>query len=550
MSEAKKQNFLHGAAIMTATTVIVKMASFLYKTPLGSMALLGDEGYAHFLVAYNIYSFFLTLATAGFPVALSRMISAADTLDKPSQVQRIFTTASGVMAVIGGTFTLIMLVFNRQLSTMMGDTDAALSIVALAPAVLLVCMTATYRGYCQGRSNMIPTAYGQVIEEVGKLIVGLALAWLLVRGGKGLPAASAGAILGVTVGSGLVLAYMVWYKHKYYPSRPYGMKDIPDSRQKIMKEFLSIGIPIALGASVLSLVNLLDNGLCLNRLQDAAGFAKEEAWTLYGAFGKAQTFYNLPSYFITPLTLSVVPAVTACLVKGEHHEASKITESSLRIAAVIALPMGIGLAVLAHPIYNVIYWGSHEAGAKLLVGLGIASFFVCMTLLGNALLQACGKERLPIVSIAVGGVAKIGINWVLVGNPDINIYGAPIASVCCFGIICVMDYIFLSRAMSRRPRLSRVLGAPLLSAGTMGVAAWAVYGLAGKILSGGGELDRLPMAIAMFAAIAVAVVVYLVMISATRAVTKSDMALIPGGHHLTKILHLHDERQGKGKHCR
>ena len=246
----------------------------------------------------------------------------------------------------------------------------------------------------------------------------------------------------------------------------------------------------------------------------------------------------------------MVPAVTACLVKKERDEASKIAESSLRIAAVIALPMGIGLAVLAHPIYNVIYWGSHEAGAKLLVGLGIASFFVCMTLLGNALLQACGKERLPIVSIAVGGVAKIGINWVLVGNPNINIHGAPIASICCFGLICVLDYIFLRRALSRRPRLSRVLGAPLLSAGAMGVAAWAVYGLAGRVRSRGGELERLPMAIAMFAALGVAVVVYMVMISATRAVTKSDMALIPGGSKLARVLRLHDERSTKGKHCR
>lgn len=95
MSEAKKQNYLHGAAIMVGTTVIVKIAAFFYKLPLGSMKLLGDEGFAHFMVAYNIYSFFLTLATAGFPVALSRMISEADTLDRPAQVQRIFRTAAG-----------------------------------------------------------------------------------------------------------------------------------------------------------------------------------------------------------------------------------------------------------------------------------------------------------------------------------------------------------------------------------------------------------------------------------------------------------------------
>ena len=201
MSEAKKQNYLHGAAIMVGTTVIVKIAAFFYKLPLGSMKLLGDEGFAHFMVAYNIYSFFLTLATAGFPVALSRMISEADTLDRPAQVQRIFRTAAGTLAAIGGFFTLMMLLFNRQLAVMMGNADAAPSILALAPAVVIVCLTSAYRGYCQGRGNMIPTAFGQVIEEVGKLVVGLTLAFLLIRAHKPLPLASAGAIFGVTAGA-------------------------------------------------------------------------------------------------------------------------------------------------------------------------------------------------------------------------------------------------------------------------------------------------------------------------------------------------------------
>ncbi len=160
MSTAKKQNYLHGAAIMAGTTVIVKIIAFLYKIPLGSMSVLGDVGFAHFNVAYNIYSFFLTLATAGFPVALSRMISAADTLDRPAQVQRTFRVALGVMGGIGAVFTLVMLLFHRPLAAMMGDREAALSIATLAPAVLVVCLTSVYRGYCQGRGNMIPTSLG------------------------------------------------------------------------------------------------------------------------------------------------------------------------------------------------------------------------------------------------------------------------------------------------------------------------------------------------------------------------------------------------------
>ena len=539
MSNAKRQNYLYGAAIMTCTTVIVKIVAFCYKLPLGSMRILGDEGFAHFNVAYDIYSFFLTLATAGFPVALSRMISEADARGREAQINRIFRVTLMTLAGIGAFFTLVMLLLHRQLAVMMGDLQAELSIVALAPAVVIVCATSAYRGYCQGRGNMIPTAFGQVVEELGKLAVGLTLAWVLVRTGKGLPRASAGAIFGVTAGALAALIYMAVYKARNYPLRPYGTEDVPDSARDVMRRFLSIGIPIAIGSSVLSLINVLDNALCLNRLQSAARFDPQTAHVLYGVYGKARTLYNLPSYFITPLTLSIVPAIVICITRKHHAEAGEIAESSLRIASSIAMPMGVGLFVLAEPVFRVIYWGSNPAGPTLLRMLGIAAFFVCMSMMCNAILQAVGKERLPIISILLGGAVKIGVNWMLVGDPRINITGAPVGSICCFAVICAADYLFLCRSLESRPRLSRVLGAPLLSCAAMGVTAWAVYGLVSRLLARGGEpLTRGPMAAAMFTAIAAAVAVYVVMIGLTRAVTLDDMALIPGGEKLGKLLHL------------
>ena len=200
------------------------MVAFLYKIPLGSMRLLGDEGFAHFTVAYNIYGFILTLATAGFPVALSRMISVADAREQPARVQRTFRVAMAVLTGIGGVFTLTMLLFNRQLAAVMGDREAALSIAALAPAVVIVCATSAYRGYCQGRGNMIPTAFGQVVEEVGKLIIGLSLAWVIADRGLGLARASAGAIFGVTAGALAALTYMALYKRRNYPALGAGVR--------------------------------------------------------------------------------------------------------------------------------------------------------------------------------------------------------------------------------------------------------------------------------------------------------------------------------------
>ena len=218
MAEPKKQNYLHGATILAAGVIIMKILGAIYKIPLGNI--LGDDGYAHFLTAYNIYNVFLTIATAGLPVALSRLISEANTLNRPMQIRRTFNVAFLTFLVLGAISTLLMYIFPNELANAIEDIEAAQSIWALSPAVLLVCLTSTYRGYCQGFGNMTPTTVGQVLEVLVKVAVGLVLALILTKAGKSLPVCSAGAIFGVTVGSLAALVYIGAITRKPpYPTR-------------------------------------------------------------------------------------------------------------------------------------------------------------------------------------------------------------------------------------------------------------------------------------------------------------------------------------------
>ena len=544
MSDSKKQNYLHGAAILAAGVVIMKILGALYKIPLGNI--LGDDGYGYFNTAYNIYNVFLTLATAGFPVALSRMISEANTLGRTGQARRTFRVALCAFAVIGAVGSLIMFLFHTELAVAMNGPKSAQSILALSPAVLLCCVLSAYRGYCQGNGNMKPTTVGQVLEVLAKVIVGFSIALVFTKQGKSLPLCSAGAIFGVVVGSLVALVYMFVYKRRNYPDLPVPGEDKPTSRLRILGELLRVGIPITLGASVMSLFTLIDNKLVLYQLQNSAGFASAAADTLWGVYSKAMTLYNLPAAFITPLTISVVPSIAACVAAAKYDDGCEIGESSIRIASIICFPMGVGLAVLSTPIMNAVYPTAHESGGRLLMYMGVASVFVCLALITNAILQAHGNEKYPVFSMIAGGVTKVVVNWVLVGNPDINITGAPIGTICCYFVMCVMNYFFLCRCMERRPSLKRMLLRPVISCAVMGVSAWAVYGLVHRvtvsvITSGISRFSAqwLQTTLAMLCAMAVAVIVYLVMIIALRAITKEDMKLIPKGEKIARLLHIH-----------
>ena len=341
MAKTKGQNYMHGAAILTIGVIIMKVLGFFYKIPLGNI--LGDEGYSMFMGAYSIYYIFFTLATAGLPVALSRLVAEADANGRAKQEEKTFRVALFTFTVIGLIFALIMFCFPEWLAAeYLENPDAAPSVRAMAPAILLVCIVSAYRGYCQGNGNMLPTTVDEVLEVFFKVVSGLVIAELVLHSFRpgdpmSLPMGSAGAIFGVSIGSAVSLAYMIIYKHRHYSvlSAPYtggiDPKDIPgdddlvDPALKIVKDILTIGIPIATGACIMALLNSVDSKLCMNRLQSAAGFSYREAKVLYGVYGKAQTLFNLPAAFITPLTISIVPAISGALAKvagvdaGDHH---------------------------------------------------------------------------------------------------------------------------------------------------------------------------------------------------------------------------------------
>lgn len=543
----EKQNYVHGAVILTVGVIIMKVLGAIYKIPLGNI--LGDEGYSMFMGAYSIYFIFFTLATAGLPVALSRLIAESDANGRAKNEEKTFRVARWTFFVIGLVFALVMFLFPDWLAAeYLENPDAAMSIKAMSPAILLVCIVSAYRGYCQGNGNMIPTTVDEVLEVLFKVISGLILSYVIIKSTGSLPLGSAGAILGVSIGSVVSLGYMVVYKRRHASqlASPYTGGHAPDdtpeddnvvdSTGKIVKDILRIGIPIAFGACIMALLNSVDSKLCMNRLQSAAGFTYKEAKVLYGVYGKGQTLFNLPAAFVTPLTISIVPAISGAIARGAKGEAAKVSEDSLRISAVISLPMGAGLAILAAPIFGVLFPNSHKAGPGLLCIMGIASFFVCLVLMENAILQASGREKLTMVTMITGGLVKIIVNWFLVANRAVNIYGAPIGTLVSYFVMAAMNYIFMCSSLENRPRLSRAFARPAASSFIMGAAAWLVYGAAARIIGTGSSLKAV---VCLGIAVLAAAAVYLAATISLKSITIKDMELIPGGEKIGKILKMH-----------
>ena len=259
----KKQNFLQGTALLAMATAIVKVIGALYKIPLN--AIIGEQGFGYFNTAYDIYNVLLMISTAGLPVAMSRMISQASSLDHYNQVRRIYHTAQGIFLALGIAGSLLMTVFCRQLAAFQNQPDAWAAIGCLGPCVLLICVMSTYRGFFQGQGNMLPTSVSQVLEAVVKLIVGMGAALAILRMTNEIPLAAGGAILGVTASCLVSAIYLFSRFRKSYALLP-RTEEEPRSYRETARGLLAIAIPITFGSAALQLMTMLETKIYMGQL--------------------------------------------------------------------------------------------------------------------------------------------------------------------------------------------------------------------------------------------------------------------------------------------
>lgn len=549
----KKQSFLQGTAILAMGTILVKLMGFLFKTPLNNI--IGSTGFGYFNSAYDVYNVLLMISTTGLPVAMSRMISEAQALGNEAQLKRIFKTAIYIFLAIGIVGSLGMLLFCKQLSVLVSNSENSwAAIAALAPCVLLICLISAYRGFFQGQSNMTPTSVSQVFESITRLVVGLLLAWvtmhltgtryvrengIVLEAGQSvldygdMTLAAGGAILGVTLGC-LVSVLYLHGRFRRANAALTRSAGTAKSGKETMKELLSIAVPITLGSAGLQIINLVDTMIYMRRLEDGLGWSVELAEKMKGVYNFQQTIFALPCAFIPTITIACIPAITAALTRKDHAAVRTTEESALRTMGLIAMPCAAGLFAMSEPIIRLLCTSPDytsdvvRTASQMLSILGIAVIFNSLVLLFNAFMQAHGNVTAPVINMLIGGVVKVIVNYLLVGIPSLNIVGAPIGTLVCYVVITVLDYFSLRKSVQGELPILRNLIRPLVASAIMGAGTYMVYQVLSRTL--------LSVRLAAVVSLLFAVVLYLILAVALQCITYEDCMLLPKGEKIAKIL--------------
>ncbi len=525
-SKIKAQGFLQGALIIAVAHIFVKVIGGLFKIPLARF-ILGPDGMGIYNSSYTIYNALFIISTAGLPVAISKMISESVAKGNYNEAGRIFKVAKMLLCSIGIIgFCILFFGAGWFAENYLQLPSTALAITAMAPSLFFVSLMSVYRGFFQGMSNMIPTAYSEVIEASGKLFIGLALAWLFLPMGK--EYASAGAILGVSIGTMFGALFLaVYYRNTNRELKQKIKSDAPQvkvSSKSILKRLVKLAVPITLGASVFTLASVIDLTMILRQLADL-GFDENARETMYGYYsGYAVTMFNVPPTIIASLSVSIVPAISAALVRRETALARKTTETALRITYLFALPCAVGMSVLAEPILNLAF-GDVGAGTLLTI-LAYGILFVSIVMVSNAIIQAMGKVWVPVVNMCIGGAVKVLVNYILVGNINININGAPVGTDLCYLVTATLNLIAIHRYLKPSYGFGLVVK-PIFVVALMGVSAHFVYTALASHIS---------YVISLLAAVLVGGIIYVAGILALGCVTKQDVSAMPGAEKISKLI--------------
>jgi stage V sporulation protein B len=552
MTNNKRQTFLFGAFILICANMIVKIIGAVFRIPI--YKILGGVGYANYQDAYALYAVFFAISTAGLPVAIQRMVAVANANQNYEEENKIFRFSLILFILVGAAGTAAMMFGANAYSVHFAkNPDAYLGIMVLAPTLFFVCIMSAYRGYFQGRENMIPTSVSEIIGALGKAVIGIAAAmYALDRyGPERFDIVAAFAIAGLTIGVAGGALYM--FIEKILSGRgmiknTVGIKNLKARKNKdITKEIIKISVPIMMSSAIASMAGIIDSFMMKRRLMDI-NWAPENViawmrealpeWTwdfpetisikAYGDyFGMAVPFSSLPNTLVVPIAVSIITVIAAAFSEKNQKTIRSTIESTFRVTLLIAMPAAFGLATMSKPILILIYPEKPlavEAIAPLLTVLSVSIVFVCLMTVTNAMLNAQGQERKPIISMACGMIVKIISSYVLIGIPEINKFGTPVSTVLCYMTIMCINFYFLAKHTKIVPPIRRTFLKPFMASAVMAICTILSYILFNSLLNGS--------RIAVIAALAVAVLIYGVLILVFKTLTKEDVMLLPKGEKL------------------
>ena len=467
----KVNNYMEGAFIATLGIVISKILGIIYVIPF--YAIIGTQGGALYGYAYNIYSIFLGISSAGIPLAISKLVSEYDTLGLYKSKEKVFKIARIFLTVLGIICFLVLFIFARNIATLIiGDItggnsieDIVYVIRVISFSILVVPTLSVYRGYLQGHRFMAPTSISQVLEQfirVTIIIVGSFLASkvfnLSLRQTVGV------ALFGATLGAIISTLYLM---RKVRLNKHELVKQSKDEKVKTTKEIIfqifMYASPFIFGEITKSLYNSVDTIFVVRTLVNDLGYKVTDAEAIMGFISTWGNKLNMIIIAVgTGFMASLLPNLTISHVKNDKKDIDNKINQTIQILVLIALPMTVGLSFLSQPVWNIFYGYSYY-GPKVFSFSVFTAFVTIFLSMSTTTLMTLKEYKTLFISLTIGLVINAVLDVPLMHLlNNINIpayYGATLSTILgnVTTIIIVFTFLKLKYGIHFKETFNRVV---------------------------------------------------------------------------------------------
>ncbi|MCI1695328.1 MAG: polysaccharide biosynthesis protein [Aneurinibacillus aneurinilyticus] len=544
MSKNQGASFLKGAAILGAGALLSKLLGVVYRIPYQNIT--GDLGYYVYTQVYPLYSALLILATAGFPIAISKFVAEKLAVGDIYGARKIFRVSAGVLTLTGFLFFILLWFGAPLLAGFMRDDKLVMPIRSVSFALLIVPVMASIRGYFQGHHNMVPTAVSQIGEQFVRVATIIILSYWFMKTTGDVYLAGSGAVFGAVTGASFAFILMLffWRRNQKLQQKVWDETSLKNTyRQEsigeIARKLFYYAIPICLGSLVLPLMQLSDSFTVVSMLI-RGGSDAEAAYELKGIFDRGQPLVQFAAFFATALSLSLVPAIAEAKALNQHRLIAARTELALRLTFLFGLPASIGLAIVAGPVNVMLY--ENDNGTMALTILAFTTIFSTLGITSAGILQGMGEVNLPVRNLLIGVVVKLLLNILFI--PFFGITGAAVATVCAYMISTLLNLYKVHQLTGARFGLKDFFIKPFMAVMMMALAAFVARQVAEQGLADLFASARLYYTGVSLLAVGAGVVMYAVALLLSGTVRRVDLESTKAGRKIVPLLRklklLHD----------
>ena len=534
----KAANFVIQGSILALAGILVRIIGMLYRMPLNDI--IGKQGNGYYTSAFNVYNILLILSSYSMPVAVSKMISARIARGEYRNCSRILKAALIYATVIGGVAAVVLWFGADLFAELIKTPFSRYALKTLAPTIWIMAYLGVLRGYFQGTGTMVPTAVSQILEQIINAIVSVVAAGILFDVGVSINAAqgardysyalgAAGGTIGTGAGALTALIYFIILTlSKGGDMRARARKDVSgrtESYRRLVRILTITVLPIVISSGIYNCSNVLDNYL-FGQGMDKLGYMEDSIATYWGALGQYQLLFNIPVAVSNALSSSLIPSLTRAVASRNRKEKLERIATAIRFSLLIAIPAAVGITVLAKPVCNLLFISEDNSLLIRLSMIGsLAVVFYSLSTVTNAILQA-------VAALAV----HVAVLEVCLMMLKMGIYSVVIANIVFALVMCLLNGRAIARFVRYKQEYKKTVFLPALCSVFMGAAAFGVYKGIYSLLPSHMMHGRLGMAIVVLPSVAVAIVVYALLLVRFRAVDEDELRGMPGGRKLAGLL--------------